>query len=158
MITHHPTTTGDLEYVIANWRDSDRDEIMAQWWNDDDASYAQVTARVLETVGVVHVTRTAWLDGKPVIIWGAIEISPTVWQVFAFGTDDFAKAAKYVTKHIKRVLIPTLRSRGANVAKCWASVDHVTSCRWLEFLGATSRCELPVGKGGEMFRLYVWER
>lgn len=151
-------TVTDLRHVVAHWRDCDRQEILGCWWNDDPDSYARVAEQILASENVVGLWRCALVDGTPAAIWGAVEEQPKVWTVFAFGTDQWPNIVLSITKHIKRVLIPVLRGRGANVAECWALASHSDACAWLERLGAKAMCELPRGKNGDRYRLYAWVR
>lgn len=128
---------------------------MPMWWNDSEERYGQFAASMIEITGI-H--RVALINGRPEFFWGAFENSPGVWVVFAFGTELFGQCYKSVSRHILNILIPTIISRGAVTAMCWASDSHVESCRWLEFLGAIEQTVLPMGKDGQLYRLYTWNR
>lgn len=151
-------TAADLRFVIDHWREADAREILGCWWDDDRISYSRVAEQFLNSPRLVGIWRCALINDEPAAIWGVVEEQPTVWTVFAFGTDLWPRVVLSITKHIKRVLIPVLRSRGANLAECWALASHGQACAWLERLGAQSMCELPRGKHGEMYRLYAWVR
>ena len=157
-VTIRRATAEDIKRVVAHWRDCDRGEIMAGWFSDDAATYGLAASTVPDDDRIVSVIRCATYNDTPTAIWGAIEIQPTIWTVFAFGTNNWPRVVLSVTRHIRKILIPVIKGRGANAAECWAHVDHEQACRWLERLGARPLGEMPRGKNGEIFRHYIWER
>lgn len=146
---------GALGHICRNLRDRDRAELFALRRDDDpDALAREMLAR---DSGLVSL---AWLGEEPVAVVGAIPLWPSVWSVLAFGTDTWDKVSVTLTKHVRRVLIPTLYNVGARRAQCWSLAEHHTAHAWLtRSLGARRGPEFPeFGRDGETFILFEWLR
>lgn len=142
-----------LEYITERLRERDREEIFATRWDEDTARLAADTFNAGEFQWV------AWVDGEPVASIGAAPVWPNVWQVWAYGTDNWHKAALTLTKHVKRFMIPALNENGAIRAQCYAMQKHEQACRWLERLGARPDATLDnYGGHGQTYVLYSWRQ
>lgn len=148
-----PRDLAALEFICCNLRAADREEVFANRWNDDPFALAQ------DTYNAGDFQWIAWRDGLPVASIGAIPVWPGVWQVWAYGTDDWLKVAVTLTKHVKRFMIPAIENTGAHRAQCFALGSHETARRWLERLGAAPECVLDnYGRHGQTFVLYSWRQ
>lgn len=142
-----------LEYITERLRDRDREEIFATRWDADAIQLAKDTFNAGEFQWV------AWVAGEPVASIGAAPIWPGVWQVWAYGTENWPRAALTLTRHVRRFMIPALLRDGAHRAQCFAMEKHVQACRWLERLGAKRDAVLDnYGGHGQTFVLYSWQR
>jgi hypothetical protein len=147
-----PTWDGIL-HVALNMREKDRAEIFACRWQDSALGVAEDTIAAKDK-GVVYI---GWLDANPVVVYGAQPLRPGVWSAFAYATDDFADIGAYVTRHIRRAMMPGLVLMGAHRAQCYSLATHTVAHRWLEALGAHREAEVSAfGKNGEDFVLFSW--
>ena len=142
-----------IEFVAANMREPDRTEIFATRWTDDPIEFAK---------SIHPLNKFMWCavrDGVPCAVWGAVPQWPRIWTAFAFGTDDWAKVALTMTKHIRGFMLPALIRAKAHRVSAATHSAHTEAHRWLESMGAVR--EQPMahyGKGGELFFNYVWTR
>lgn len=142
-----------LLHICENLREADREEVFATNWGNDPARLAAITFSLGSFQWVAE------LDGKPVASIGAHPVWPGVWQVWAFGTDDFMKVVRTLTKHVKRFMWPALENTDAHRIQCFAMQSHEQACRWLEFLGAHPETVMEnFGRDKQPFVLYVWTR
>jgi len=158
-MTLAPINDGDLLYIVRNMRAADRDEIFATQWSSS-PNYL-VDACMAAAAAPTSYTIMAYWDGRPAAVLGGIEPWPGCWDVWAFGTDEFDRVAFGLTKHIRRVFIPTLLARGLRRAHCRSMVGHTKVHAWLHDLGAR-QCDDRVmrgwGKNGEDFIMFEWHR
>lgn len=137
--------------VAANMRAKDAAEIYATRWTDSPIDLAE---SVMRAIGPGWV---AWIGAEPVAVIGAASMWPNVWSVYAFGTDEFRRVAPYLTRHIRKVMMPGLMIVGACRAECRSIATHTEAHRWLERLSARREAFLPkYGRNGEDFVLYSW--
>ena len=145
-----PVNADDVYHVALHMRERDQREIYATAWRDDPVDV---------TTDCLVCPEFSWIvgDHEPVAVVGAKPIHPGVWRVFMFATDRWSQVSLFLTKFIKRVMIPALRSIGAHRAECLSIEGYDAAHRWLEFLGARHEgTQSGYGKAGEDFRLYVW--
>ena len=140
-------------FIAENMRERDREEIYATRYGEDPAEVARDVMRAGDFKWI------ALVDGTPVAAWGAYPRWPGVWTGWAFGTDDWPKAVRAVTRHVRRFMLPGLYHAGAHRVDCLAYAGHTDARDWLDYLGA--KPEKPLdnwGKNGETFVCYVWTR
>jgi hypothetical protein len=127
----------------------DRQEIYATRWSDNPADLAhEVTLAGIYRWGF-------YVRGRPVAMIGATPRWPRVWNVWAFGTDEWPVAVPAMTRHIKRFMIPGILGTGALRADCMVLATHEDSKRWLKFIGFRPEKLLANwGKNGEAFWIY----
>ena len=140
-------TLYDLIDVASNLREADRRELALSRDPDD---WEQL---VMDVVGVLQ-CKVALVDEQPALAFGARLVSPTTVTVWGFGTDRACLAGRTVTRHVRRTMIPLLRSIGITRAQCAVDVDNQTSRRWLAVLGFAPEALVP-GMGD---RLLVYAR
>lgn len=147
-------TMAALLHICRNLRARDREEIFATRFDEDPVGLAEETYALRE-FGWVAVAS----DGEPVAVIGAAPIWPTVWSVYAFGTDRWPEVVRTLTKHARRFMMPALLNTGARRAQCYALYEHDDARHWLKALGANEEHVLEeFGKSGERFVLYAWDR
>jgi hypothetical protein len=143
-----------IAYVCRHMRQRDQKEIFATRWDGNPEAMAV-------SVGMTGaMTWCVWVDGKPAALFGATPRWPGVWSVWAFGTDDWPKAVRTVTKQIRRFLVPALRNNpGVHRVDCFALAEYTETGRWLQSFGLEPANTLDSwGKHGETFVLYTWTR
>lgn len=139
-------------HVATNMRAADREEIFATRWTDSALDLAEDVVRIPGPKWV------AWRKGTgPVAAYGAMPMWPGVWSLYCFATPHFRQVAGSVTRHIMRVMMPSLAIAGAHRAEARSIVSHVEAHAWLERLGARREGELKgYGRGGEDFITFAW--
>lgn len=143
----------DVLTVARNMRERDRAEIYATTYGADPTELAR------NAVATGDFRWGAYLDGRPVAMFGAYPRWPRVWTAWAFATDDFHRVAVSMTRHMLRFCMPALLASGAHRVDAMALASHRDSRSWMEITGA--RAEFTVenwGKNGEKFVQYVWTR
>lgn len=153
-----PLNDGDLLYIARNMRAADKEEIYATRWSDNPNQLVDdcMAVAALPT----SYTVMAGLE-KPIAVLGAVEPWPGVWDVWLFATDDFKKIAFSMTKHVRKVFIPTLLERGMHRAHCRSIATHTENHEWLYNMGARQDATRPCrgwGKNGEDFLMFEWHR
>lgn len=140
-----------LAYVAHNLREADQAEIFA-------GAIPGPDTLAMETLRCGDTQWMAWLDEKtPVASWGGHEAWPGVWTVWMYATDLWPRVALSVTKHVRRVVIPALVSRGLHRGQCASSAGHTVAHAWLHSIGFEREGTLRgYGRRGEDFYMYAW--
>lgn len=143
----------DVLAVTRNMRARDHEEIFAIRWHDDPDMLAQ------EVLASGAFRWGAYLDGRPVAMFGAYPQWPKVWSAWSFGTDDWRRVAPRIARFMMEFMRPALEHSGAIRLFCWSMETHTDANRWLEFLGAKKEVTLDnYGKNGQAFCCYGWTR
>lgn len=138
--------------VACDMRARDREEIFATRWTTNPLDLAEDVIRIPGPKWVAHGEGIG-----PVAAYGATPMWPGVWNLYLFATDNFTQVAWDVTRHIRRVMMPSLAMAGAHRAEARSHISHVEAHRWLERLGAEREAVLKgYGRGGEDFILFRW--
>jgi hypothetical protein len=133
VITINQATEEDLAYVGSWLCDDDRQELACTRDQDDYMSLAR-------DAGQSTVCKVALDDGLPVMAFGARTIPATdVALVWGFKTVKARPAIPSVTKYIRRIMIPALRSLGVRHGVCIVHPENKASQDWLRLLGYTPR-------------------
>lgn len=141
---------GDVLYVARNMREEDAREIYAVRWTDSPEDLAADCIKSSFNFG--------WTFGRelPICAVGGHVVSPKVWAIWMFATNDFHKVALSVTKFCRKRMIPILLNH-CNRAYCNSIEGHSVAHRWIESLGAFRESSLVnFGKNKETFHTYVW--
>lgn len=100
-----------------------------------------------------------WRDdtGEPVAVWGAYRMNAGTASCWAFGTPGWPHVVRGVTRHIKKIMIPTLLKAGFHRAECRALEKREDTRIWLTSLGWLAEAVLAeFGVRRENFVLYAW--
>lgn len=147
----------EVQSVARRMRAADFEEISATSWHRTREDVAAELAHKID--GRNGFTWSARWNGTPTAIIGAIPMHPTLWSVFAFGTDDWPRVVLSLTRHVRHFMIPGLMHAGCHRAICASHAHHRSAHRWLEMLGASKESvQTGAGKDGQDFFLYVWRR
>jgi hypothetical protein len=138
--------------VASDMREVDRAEIFATRWTDSAIDLAEDICRIPGPKWVAHA------DGAgPVAAYGAMPMWPGVWSMYLFATDDFQRVAWDVTRHIIRVMMPSLAIAKAHRAEARSAASHTEAHVWLERLGAKREATLKnYGRNREDFIVFAW--
>jgi hypothetical protein len=145
-----------LQYMLANLRPSDREEIEAVRGKGFD------TLRVALQLCQLATTSGAWIfwradTGEPSAVLGAYAITPAVAGCWAFGTPSWDKVVPSVTRHARRVMVPHLLKAGFHRAECRALASREDTRIWLTSLGWKAEAVLSeFGIRHEDFTLFAW--
>lgn len=151
-LTHGPDYNATSQIAQA-LRQRDKDELYALAWEEDPFDLARRTAAMGEFQWIARWRST------PVASIGAVPVWPGVWTVWAYGTDEWPRVVRLLTRHVRRFMIPALMNAGAHRAHCYALRDNEDACRWLGYLGARMDAVLDnFGKNGQTFVIYSWRR
>lgn len=144
----------DVCYVTQHMREADAAEVHARRWDSDADSLA---AEVTTAWG-----RFGWVvynDDEPIAILGATQLWPGVWSAWMVATDSFPKVGLFVTRFVRKRMIPLLREDGAHRCDALSAIGHRWAHKWLEKLGARKETVLKdYGKNREDFIVYRWHR
>ena len=143
----------DMLTIARNLRERDREELMATRYGDDPADVAR------DACNSGAFRWAAYVDGRPVAAIGAFPRWPRVWSAWAYGTDEWPKVVRLVTRHARNFMMPAVYNSGALRMDALSMESHHDARAWLEYLGAEPLNVLANwGKNGETFVSYVWTR
>ena len=148
--TLHSSKDGGILYVCQNLREKDRLEIHATvpTWTGDSTELA---------LGIINVGGDQWVartpDRIPAAVIGATVYAdkPRCLSVWAFGTDEWGKVVRLLTKHIKTYMLPQFKELGIIRADCRALSSRDDIRRWLSRLGARAE------PGLDGLTTYIWD-
>lgn len=129
----HLTTPehGPVLFVTCNMRASDKEEIYGLRFEENPYTLMH------DVMAQSRYAWVAWHDGKPAAVFGGAQSHPGVWRMFAFGTDDFIRIARPLTRFATKTVIPQLFGElGARRLECDSHIAHTQAHRWLDRLGA----------------------
>ncbi len=151
-MTLYKPTFESVQYVAANMRQADREEILPLQFDPSPEALARV---------VMSDTRYCWLAAKdvPIAAFGMFEVRPRSWTAFAFGTDRFSEVARDVTKFLVRKVRPHLFGElGAVRVEAHSHPEHRQAHAWLRRLGAKPTMDPEFGPNGEPYLHFVMRR
>lgn len=144
-----------LLHIAMNLRQWDAREIYATRWTDDPNVLVDDTLRAASRRGSL-----AYVVGlkKPIAAIGMTPMWPGVYGAWCYGTNEFGKIGKSLTKLVVQIIIPTLLCAGGHRAQCLSIDGHEDAHRWLEFLGFVreGHPQRDCGRDRETFHLYAW--
>lgn len=102
--------------------------------------------------------RIAWWNGRPAAIYAYTELWPSHWEVWMYGTDDFANVAiellRWGRKEANNILAVC---KGARL-QCDVREGHPDAHKLIRTVGGRPEGELMryYGKDGSSYQRYVW--
>ena len=145
-----PLQPGPIAQVAYNMRARDRDEMAALGLGLDSSRLAERLA--LARYGLVACAD----DGTPIAACAGEEHLPGLvgWSFFA--TARLPEIGLALTRHLRRITIPTLCEAGVRRAEARSLKGYDWAARWMASLGFRDLCVLKrFGAGGQDFIL--WE-
>lgn len=155
MIDRHPQLKRDdfdgILAVAQNMREWDKREIYATRWSDEPEG---IVASVIAGHGPNWVARH---HDVPVAACGIVALWPGVWAPWCFGTEQFPKVARLLTRLGKEAIMPAVRNANGHRLEVKTMDGHTDAQRWLEVcFGAVREATHPgYGRNGETFHTYV---
>jgi len=145
-----------LQYILANLRPADKEEIEAvRGMNFDSMKLALQFCQLA-------LTHDGWIfwrgdTGEPAAVLGAYAMTPAVAGCWAFGTNSWGNVVKSVTRQARRVMVPALLRAGFHRAECRALAKREDTRIWLTSLGWKEEAVLSeFGIRHEDFTLFAW--
>jgi len=160
IVHNKPTEVHGLEWHALQWLAFNMREIDAReiYGNQPATTAFEVTALIMHETAKCGVGHMAYINGRPVAAFGVFKMWDGVFQVWSFGTDEYAQGlASFRQKW--RETAAWLLAEGCHRLHCASLVDHVESRQFLRMLGA--RCESTMvgyGKDGSDYLMYVWDK
>ena len=145
-----------LQYILANLRPADQEEIAAVRGEGFDTVHTSLMLCKLAETG------QGWLfwrgdTGEPVAALGAYAMTPTCAGCWAFGTPGWDHVVRSVTRHIRKIMVPELLKAGFHRAECRALASREDTRLWLTSLGWKAEAVLSeFGVRREDFTLFAW--
>ena len=145
-------TLAEILYVVNNLRDQSRKEIFqATEATPERYALALHSAHGFRWVG--------YHNGAPAAILGATRQHKGVWSVFGFGTDDWIKVWRSVTRTALKEMFPAVEGSGCHRAHCITLAESADVHRWLKVLGATEESVMRgYGRDGEDYTMFSWTK
>jgi hypothetical protein len=150
-----PLDAHSLLYIAMNLREWDAREIYATRWVDDPLLLVDDSLSAAAQPGsIAHVVGLE----KPIAAIGMRPISPGVYGAWCYGTNEFVRIGKSLTKLVVQSMIPALLAAGGHRAECRSIDGHEDAHRWLEYLGfiREGAPQRDFGRNRETFHLYAW--
>jgi len=145
-----------LQYILANLRPEDKEEIEAVRGEGFDSMKLALQFCQLA------LTLEGWIfwrgdTGEPSAVLGAYAMTPAVAGCWAFGTASWPRVVQGVTRHARRVMVPALLKAGFHRAECRALAKREDTRAWLTSLGWKEEAVLSeFGIRHEDFTLFAW--
>jgi hypothetical protein len=145
-----------LQYILANLRPEDKEEIEAVRGVGFDSMKLALQFCQLA------LTLDGWIfwrgdTGEPSAVLGAYAMTPAVAGCWAFGTPSWPRVVQGVTRHARRVMVPALLKAGFHRAECRALTKREDTKLWLTALGWRAEAVLSeFGIRHEDFTLFAW--
>ena len=152
-------TRRDLCFTAANARDIDKREIIASGpRNMTEAGW--ITWDGIEQWNGVG--WCVWIDGSPEYAFGFTPqgpLMPHLLSAWGWGSEKTSLAMPEMSYFAREKLIGFLDIMGAVRIEARSLKEHLSSHRWLEWIGFRKECDLPQwGKDREDFVQYTWLR
>lgn len=154
VLDHPQVEAGRFEAVLevaANMRGWDRREIYGARWSD-----------MPEDVAADSMAGPCWVvrhDCRPVAAIGVVAIRPGVFSPWCFGTDEFPRVARLLTRIGKEAIIPAVRDCGGHRLEVKSLDGHTDAQNWMvRCFGAELEATHPdyARKGGESLTYHTF--
>jgi hypothetical protein len=146
-----------LNHILDNLRPDDEEELTAVRGEGFDRMKC-----ALQLCQLVQMQGSGWIfwrpdTGAPVAVLGSYAMTPTCAGCWAFGTTGWPFVVRGVTRHIRKVMVPTLLKAGFHRAECRALARREDTKIWLTSLGWKAEAALSeFGVRHEDFTLFAW--
>lgn len=151
-IVIRPAVLRDASYVLAHMRPEDEIEVMCQM--PEDTPCWQVAYMLIMNTAHAY---CAFIDDKPVAVFGASPMTPVMSSFWAIGTPGMERAVPAITDVYTHKIVPEIIADGVLYAEARSHVDHVKAHNWLRLTGAEIHGPpMPCGRNGELFHLFRW--
>lgn len=144
-----------LEFICLNMREIDRVEAFAVVSHDNPCRLAWETYHYVLNNGRGQI---AWHNGKPAAFAALVEMWPSVWQIYMFGTDDFKNAAIPLLRWFRKESNDILTVCNGHRLQCDCRIGHPEAHKMILAMGGLPEGppRQKFGKDGSDFQTYVW--
>ncbi len=152
-----PLGFAEATQVALNMRAADAAEIFACRFDDDSAGGRAGLA--LEVAAAVTARGLGWVAGldRPIAAFGAVEQWPGHWGAFQFGTPDWPRVVRSVTRFARTTARAALLARGARRCEVRSAIWRTDAHRWLAALGAAREAtHRDHGRDGSAYLTFAW--
>lgn len=153
-----PVSFGALEDICQNLRAMDAEEVYNIRPHDSWRKLAHESWYLIRDKGRGAV---AWHKGRPAGVIAYTQIGwPGVWEVWAFGTNDFKAVAIDLLRWGRKEAVVILDEIGGHRCQCDSRVGHDEAHTMIKALGGRPE-GLPMqgyGKDGSSYQRFVWLR
>lgn len=142
----------EVTFVCQNLRRKSHDELsgLHDWTPEQFARYLH-SREGFHWVG--------YCQGFPAALIGAYPQRRGVYALYGMGTNAWQHIWRAVTVTAKRDMMQAVLATDAHRADCLSLADHHDSHKWLTYLGASHRAEMPqYGLKGQDYILFSWLR
>lgn len=123
-------TLSGLRYVLTHLRECDEREFKATLFTGD---IEETVKRIYNLPGATWECRTA--DGTPAVIGGFTQVWVGLAGGWLWGTADWSKVSREVTRFVFRFILPALDQTGFHRIECRALKGNEETIRWLQLIG-----------------------
>lgn len=143
-------TLGEFTFVCQNMRRKSAEELSGLYdWTPEQF------ARFLHTRAGFH--WVGYCQGFPAALIGAYPQRHGVWALYGFGTNAWQDIWRTVTVTAKRDMMKAVSETECWRAECMSLATHEETHKWLDYLGASHRAEMPrYGREGQDYILFSW--
>tara|TARA_R110000772_G_scaffold235432_1_gene347072 strand:- start:216 stop:731 length:516 start_codon:yes stop_codon:yes gene_type:complete len=147
-------TFGEVYHVVCNMREKDAVEIYNLRPHDNELQLAYEAHHLIANSGRGV---CSWHRGKPAAVAAFTESWPGCWEVWMFGTEDFAQAVWPLLKWVRTEAKSLIDDCGANRLQCDSRADYLESHKLIQGLGGTQEAYLRrYGKDGSDYIRFSW--
>lgn len=145
----------ELEYICLHMRERDKQEIFGMLSHDSPLRLAWESYHYILNNGRGQI---AWHNGRPAAIAAFTETHPGVWNVWAFGTEDFKASAVPLIRWFRKEARDILSVCAGHRLQCDSRADYEEAHKYIMAFGG--RPEGPpmkaYGKDGADYQRFVW--
>src|SRR5688572_8335506 len=146
-----PIDLSSLEHICLHLRDQDKREIYNIRPYDNPMLLAWETWGIFQSEAKAEGT-IAWYNGKPAAFIGFVESHPMNWEAMAYGTDAWRSVAIDLMRWGRKTAHGILNRGEGHRLQAESHVDHTTSHKFMEVLGAKQESVVPMrGKDGSTY-------
>lgn len=144
-----------VEYICLHMRERDREEVFGLVPHDDPLRMAMDATGYIRNGGRGKI---AWHKGRPAALMAFVELRPGVWEVWAFGTDDFEAVALELMRWCRKEANDILKHSKGHRLQCYSRSDYERAHKMIKAMGGEA--EGPplrrFGKDGSDYQTFVW--
>lgn len=140
-----------VSHLVANLRERDREEVAEYWYS---------TGQIEASIRMPHVAlrRFDLATGEPAAALWFDALTPKALIASMLATDAWPRVARAAYRYATREAPAMLTGLGYVRAECRTMAGHDDAIRFLERVGFTLDCRLPMyGAGGRSFAQYSWK-
>lgn len=140
-------------FLAHNMRERDRVEV----FNAINHDSPDMLARECLWVTAYGKTGVAFSGGRPVGVVGVVPLRGGVWEAWAFGTNEWSRGARDLTRFAVKQLKPFVLKHGGHRVQAKSRYDHHDAHRWLRWLGAKEEGLLRgFGRDRSDYIMFAW--